>query len=110
MPCTSPTTGVVAAGANGASHFGNSMRVLAFSFSTMAPTQRAHAILPPDPLNTTDLSRFALLVTTFNSLEREPLYTPRLRWWLNNSALDPLVVDSAGQRGERRRLGRSRLG
>ena len=63
----------------------------------MAPTQRAHAILPPDPLNTTDLSRFALLVTTFNSPEREPLYTPRLQWWLYHSALDLFVVDSAGR-------------
>ena len=40
---------------------------------------------------------FALLVTTFNSPEREPLYTPRLRWWLYNSALDLFVVDSAGR-------------
>ena len=54
----------------------------------------------PDSLNvsnTTDLSRFALLVTTFNSPEREALYTPRLQWWLYNSALDLFVVDSAGR-------------
>ena len=38
----------------------------------MAPTQRPHAILPADSLNATDLSRFALLITTFNSPEREP--------------------------------------
>ena len=67
----------------------------------MAPTFRPHAaILPPDSLNvsnTTDLSRFALLVTTFNSPEREALYTPRLQWWLYNSALDLFVVDSAGR-------------
>ncbi len=64
----------------------------------MAPTLRPQAaILPPDPLNTTDLSRFALLVTTYNIPSRTTMYTARLRWWLANSALDLFVVDSAGR-------------
>jgi len=38
---------------------------------------------------------FAILLTMYNSPEREGLYAKRLRWWLHNTDLPVFVVDSA---------------
>jgi len=42
-----------------------------------------------------DPPSFAILLTMYNSPQREGLYAPRLRWWLEKTSLPIFVVDSA---------------
>jgi len=40
---------------------------------------------------------FGVLLTTYNTAEREAMYTKRLQWWLRETKLPIFVVDSAGR-------------
>jgi len=42
------------------------------------------------------LPTFAVLLTTYNTRDRELMYTKRLHWWLNKTMLPIYVVDSSG--------------
>ena len=40
------------------------------------------------------MTNIALILTTYHSLERIPMYKERIIWWLDNSKLDLFIVDS----------------
>jgi len=48
-------------------------------------------------VSTKQAPTFALLLTTYNTEEREAMYTMRLQWWLRWTQLPVYVVDSAGR-------------